>query len=441
MANLRCSAAEESEDTLNSFTSHTGDIITHTMKRGLARGCSMSSLIVPVAVHRTVSTVENQMRNADPNARVNIYQDDLTLKWKRGPLAGGLALLQKKFLLLGLELNKDKSTIWTNNNGLSRNSNIVEGTRMKRADAPIIFHLTSNFDDATNNTATTATQPLDSERPFHNETGKTELNILLDKRTDFIKKLMTLTENGVAIHIAQALLRDAAASDANWHMRSKLIPSHVASEMDRVLGQDYQAILGVGDLSVAQAKQLFIPTREGGFGLSSAELQSEPATMASWASCSARVTARIGLGCIDDLSAEIPGLRSALSKLQAIRQEAGEDPNDLTRLGSTSTSQRALALSRVNKATRDLRDHIGACSRHWLPLIAPVGPAPLVSSSSPIVHNSAFQQAARNAVMQTRVRPRKPMQKQEARRKRVRRRPGQGRQTRDDMPVRARPLR
>ena len=294
-----------------------------------------------LTVHRSVSTVENQMRNADPNARVNIYQDDLTLNGNADPLARGLALLQKKFLPLGLEVS-----IWTNPNGLSHNSNIVERTGMKKADAPIIFHLNSNLDDATSNTATTATLPLDSERPFHNETEKTELNILLDKRTDFIKKLTTLTENGLPIHIAQALLRDAAGSDAIWHMRCMGIPSHVASEMDRVVGQAYQDILGVGDLTVAQAKKLNIPMRDGGFGLSSAELQSEPAMMASWASCAARVAARVGLGCVDDLSAEVPGLRSALSKLQASRREAGDVPNDLTRLGSTATSQRALALPR-----------------------------------------------------------------------------------------------
>ena len=91
--------------------------------------------------------------------------------------------------------------------------------------------------------------------------------------------------------------------------------------------------------------------------------------MASWASCAARVTAGIGLGGIDDLTAEIPGLRSALtqSKLQAIMREAGKDPNDLARLGTTDTSQRALALTRVSKATKDLRDHIGASSRHCRP--------------------------------------------------------------------------
>ena len=349
----------------------------------------MSSLISPLTVHRTVSTVENQMRNSDPNARVNIYHDDLTLNGNADPLAGGLALLQKKFSPLGLELNKDKSTIWTNLNGLSHNSNIVERTGMKRADAPIIFHLNSNLDDATNNTATTATLSLDSERPFHNETEKTELNILLDKRTDFIKKLMTLTESGLPIHNAQALLRDAAGSDANWHMRSMGIPSHVASEMDQVVGQAYQAILGVGDLTVALAKQLFIQMRAA-----------EPAMMASWASCAARVTARIGLGCIDDFSPEIPGLRSALSKLQAIRREAGEDPNDLTRLGSTATSQRVLAHSRVNSATRDLRDHIGANSRHRVALDSAGGPGAsgflqLAVSKTPIVHNTAFQHAAR----------------------------------------------
>ena len=99
-------------------------------------------------------------------------------------------------------------------------------------------------------------------------------------------------------------------------------------------------------------------------------------------------------------SAEVPGLRSALSKLQAIRREAGDDPNDLTRLGSTSTSQRALALSRVNKATRDLRDHIGTNSRHRVALDSASGPGAtgflqLPVSNTPMVHNSAFQQAAR----------------------------------------------
>ena len=83
-----------------------GDIITHTMKRGLAQGCPMSSLIFPLTVHRTVSTVGNQMRNSDPNARVNIYQDDLTLNGNADPLAGGLALLQKLFSPLGLELTR-----------------------------------------------------------------------------------------------------------------------------------------------------------------------------------------------------------------------------------------------------------------------------------------------------------------------------------------------
>ena len=65
-----------------------------------------------------------------------------------------------------------------------------------------------------------------------------------------------------------------------------------------------------------------------------------------------------------------------MSKLQAIRRQAGEDPNDLTRLGSTATSQRALAHSRVNNATRDPTADTG------LPLTARVGPAPRVSSSS-----------------------------------------------------------
>ena len=240
----------------------------------------------------------------------------------------------------------------------------------------------------------------------------------MDKRTDFIKKLTTLTENGLPIHIAQALLRDAAGSDANWHMRRMGIPSRVASEMDRVVGQAYQAILGVGDLTVAQAKQLFIPMREGGFGLASAELQAEPAMMVTWASCAARFTARIGLGCIDDLSAEISGLRSALSQLQAVRREAGEDPNDLTRLGSTATSQRALALPRQQSHQRPARPH-------W---------------SQQQSDRAQLRSPARGqiAVMQIRVRPRKPMQKQETRRNRVRSRPGQGRQTADDVPVRAR---
>ena len=37
-----------------------GEVSTHTKKRGLAQGCSMSSLIFPLTVHRTVSAVEKQ---------------------------------------------------------------------------------------------------------------------------------------------------------------------------------------------------------------------------------------------------------------------------------------------------------------------------------------------------------------------------------------------
>ena len=121
--------------------------------------------------------------------------------------------------------------------------------------------------------------------------------------------------------------------------------------------------------------------------------------MVSWTSC-ARVTVRIGLACVDDLSAEVPGLRSAMSKLQAIRREAGDDPNDLTRLGTTATTQRALALSRVTKATQYLRDTIGANSKHRIAMDSACGPGAtgcpqLPVSNTHLVHNTAFQQSAR----------------------------------------------
>ena len=61
-------------------------------------------------------------------------------------------------------------------------------------------------------------------------------------------------------------------------------------------------ILGIKDMTNAQ---LFIPLRDGGFGLSSAEVQAQPALMASWIACEMRVTARIGLACVDEVSAEI----------------------------------------------------------------------------------------------------------------------------------------
>ena len=80
------------------------------------------------------------MRHADPNATVNIHQDALTLNGNAEPLAEELAQLQRKFEPLGLELNKDKSTIWTNPNGPSHTSNLAERTGMMKADA---LHLPS----------------------------------------------------------------------------------------------------------------------------------------------------------------------------------------------------------------------------------------------------------------------------------------------------------
>ena len=37
------------------------------------------------------------------------------------------------------------------------------------------------------------------------------------------------------------------------------IPNHVAREMDRTVEQAYQTVLGIGDLTMAQAKQIFFP--------------------------------------------------------------------------------------------------------------------------------------------------------------------------------------
>ena len=258
---------------------------------------------------------------------------------------------------------------------------------------------------------------------------------------------MTLTENGFPIHIAQAQLRDAAGSDANWHMRGMGIPGHVASEMDRVVGQAYQSILGVGDLTVAQAKQLFIPMRDGGFGLSSAELQSEPATMATWASCAARVTARVGLGCVVDLSAEVHGLRSALSKLQAIKREAGDDPNDpdKTRFHRHLTT-RPRTLPCQQKPPRTCEITLEPTANTGSPLIAPADQAPPDSSSSQSPTPRWFTTPLSSKLPEcdcadpfgTRG---GAMQKQETRRNRMRSRTGQGRQTRYDLPVRTCPLR
>ena len=154
-------------------------LITHTMKRGLAQLCTVSESHLPF------DCAQNRFHCGKPDEKLRPKRESEHLsrrphpQRKRGtPWQEASPCSKKKFSPLGLELNKDKSTIWTSPNGLSHNSNIVERTGMKRADAPIIFHLNSNLDDATNNTATTATLPLDSERPFHNETEKTELNIL-----------------------------------------------------------------------------------------------------------------------------------------------------------------------------------------------------------------------------------------------------------------------
>ena len=135
----------------------------------------------------------------------------------------------------GLEPNKDKSTIWTNPNGQSHMTDLAWRTGMKKADAPVMVHRVTIADDTTNNTATTVTLP-------------------------------------------------------HQLMRCTGIPDHVASEIVRVVGQTYQCILGIDDMTQAQMRQLFIP---------------------GWTACVVRVTARIGLACVGDLSAEIPGFGSA----------------------------------------------------------------------------------------------------------------------------------
>ena len=80
-------------------------------------------------------------------------------------------------------------------------------------------------------------------------------------------------------------------------------------------------------------------------------------------------TARIGLACVDDLSAEVPGLRCVQTPNHQARSW-----NDLTRLGTTATTQSSLALSHVSKASEDLRDFVGAISKHRIAIDSASGP-------------------------------------------------------------------
>ena len=64
-----------------------GEIITHFMKRGLAQGCYVEPHLPVDSAENRVHCRKKQMRNADPNARVNIYQGDLTLNGNTDLLA------------------------------------------------------------------------------------------------------------------------------------------------------------------------------------------------------------------------------------------------------------------------------------------------------------------------------------------------------------------
>ena len=148
---------------------------------------------------------------------------------------------------------------------------------------------------------------------------------LIEARKHIATRLLDLVEAGLPVQTAFYLLRYTVGGDATWLARTTGIPATVSAQLDACTWQAVQGLLKLQGATEATKDLVFLPTKLGGMGLTSAEHMAEPANLASWNTALRAVLLRTGHDDAASLAAEWNPFRPTLRPLeQAARVELDE---------------------------------------------------------------------------------------------------------------------
>ena len=172
-------------------------------------GCPLAAAAFTLALNTVLSKTNEELEQTAPNTTdTTAYMDDINIITDYRMLPAALGCVKNNLRTLGLQLNDSKTECWINP---ACQATATHHVGIPRTERPTVLKSTAQpmpiMPDPSSHD-----QFLDEHAP--------ELQRLVAKRTSIAKRLKRLHAAGLCTHVAQALWRAAAASDATFAART-----------------------------------------------------------------------------------------------------------------------------------------------------------------------------------------------------------------------------
>ena len=293
----------------------TGRAYSITQPRGLQQGDPVSTLLFCLALRDPLRQTLQQTRRRHPEVQVWAYADDVIAAGSPAALPHMVHQLRAELLGTGMELNLAKSTLWMppgSDPPAEPVGQLVPHARVLRTaailgetDAPAPTHASDG-----------PPTPTPSDPAY---------NALQTKRQHMCARLQRLHAAGLSTQVAVCALKALSAGDATFLARASGLPQEVIDALDHQLHNTATALLRLPPaLGPDQRRQLYLPVRMGGLGLTRQGIVAPAAFEASWLQAAEALCTRFAMSSLEPIAHGCPQLRQAMKDTQAWSTALGD---------------------------------------------------------------------------------------------------------------------
>ena len=272
-------------------------------ERGVDQGCPLSPALFALAIGPALGRLAAALKRLDPDALVFAYLDDVVIHVGAQHADEAGRLVAAEFGPLGLELNADKTAVWSPDAGIR--PFLPDALQERWACAmPVlgsaIPYVRASYPDP------------DDVDPAADAPATERALVALN---GFQAELAQLRTAGLPTMVAQAIHRTYVNGAVTHLLRGQLQDTAWCESWDYSVGRFWASLVHEDELSPTQLLQVHLPlaSEVGGCGVQSARWRREAAFLGSWHLCLSAVAATLRFASAGQLLAA--GARSVRGPL------------------------------------------------------------------------------------------------------------------------------